>query len=148
MLLLQGTEPALDKGIVRCPALAIHADTNLHAGQRIHPVFTGILAALVGIDNLRFSVARYRVLKQLGLVFLLQGIGNLPTDNKPAVEIDYGREVHMPFAHRNVGDVDGPDLVGSDNLQIPEQVGTHIFGLTPPAQVLLRINRLDTHLAQ
>ncbi len=74
-------------------------------------VFTGVLAALIGIDDLRFSVTGHTVPKQLRLIFLLQGIGNLPTDDKPAVEIDHCREVHMPFAHGDVGDVDGPDLI-------------------------------------
>jgi len=78
-------------------ALAIHADADLQAGQRIHPVFTGVLAALVGVDDLRFSVLPYTIPKQLGLVFLLQGVGNLPADDKPAVEIDHRCEYICPL---------------------------------------------------
>ena len=44
------------------------------------------------------------------------------TDNLPAVPVDYRSQIHVPMRHGNIGDVDGPDLIGEDNFVVPQQI--------------------------
>ena len=47
VLSLDGAKEPLDKGIVGCSSLAVHADLNSFFFQERDPMLTGVLAALV-----------------------------------------------------------------------------------------------------
>ena len=57
----------------------------------------------------------------------LHGIGNTPTYDVPAVDVDNGTQVHVATAHRNVTDINAPSLVGTDELNPTADKGTYIW---------------------
>ena len=45
-----------------------------------------------------------------------------PAHNEATVNINYRGQVHKSFLHRNICDVNAPDLIAMVNIQAPEQV--------------------------
>jgi len=52
----------------------------------------------------------------------VEGVGQLPGENRPTVPVDHGAQVHVAALDRDVGDVHLPDLVGSIDHQMAQQV--------------------------
>lgn len=50
-------------------------------------------------------------------------VGNTPSDDIPAVNIHNNTQVHITAMHRNVTDVDSPNLIDTIDCQVSEQVG-------------------------
>src|SRR5690625_6631157 len=57
----------------------------------------------------------------------LHAIGDIPAYTIPAVHIDNRYQIHKPTSHRNITDVDLPNLIGPDNIQ-PAQQGRILIG--------------------
>ena len=53
--------------------------------------------------------------------------GRAPGQNLAAVPIHDGDQIQEPTLHGNVGDVDAPNLIGSNNRQLPQQVGVNLL---------------------
>ncbi len=60
--------------------------------------------------------------------------------------IRISHQIQKTPTHRNIGDVGAPDLVGSDNGQIPQQVGANPMLRMRRARVGLLIYRPKAHL--
>src|SRR5690554_2372742 len=148
IFLFECTEPAFDMGVVCSSALTVHADLDLQALQCLHPMFTGELTALIGVDDLWESVSCNRLAKYLGLHVRLQRVRQRPAHDVAAVHVDDGRQVHEPFAHGDVRDVDGPDLVDLGDLAPTKQIRMDVLRFPQFRQVLARIDRLNAHLTQ
>src|SRR5690625_2000742 len=56
MFLFDGAEPSFYKCIIGSTPLTIHTDTYLIIIKGIYPMAAGILAALIGVHNLRDSM--------------------------------------------------------------------------------------------
>ena len=72
LTLLDRSEPPFDESVIGGPAFAVHTDPNSMGLEGFHPMGTGVLAPLVGVNDLRLAVPLNGLLEQLGLGFLLQ----------------------------------------------------------------------------
>ena len=123
----------LDKNAVKDASPAIHAD--LHPGglplgrERL----TSELGPLVGIEDLRPTVLE-GLLQRVETKRRLQGIGHHPGQDIPTVPIEDGQEKHKPYAHRNIGDIRTPHLVGTRHQNIAEQIRIDFVGRMSPTR--------------
>ena len=145
VLVLDGPPEPLDKDVVLAAAPAIHADGDLVVLQDIDKVVAGKLSTLVGVEDFRPSVATQGLLEGINTEVGLKGIGNPPGQDFAAVPVHDGHKVHEPMGHGDVGDIRGPDLIGSIDGQVAKQVGENpVFGVGP-AGVRLGVYGLDAH---
>ena len=146
LLVLHAAPQALDEDVVAPAALAIHADRDLVVLEHLREVQAGELAALIGVEDFRLAVAGDGFLKRIDAEIRGQRIGEPPGEHAAAGPIDDRHEIDEAPAHRDVGDIRGPDLVGPVDLQVPEQVRIDGMGRMAPAGIGLPVQRLDTHL--
>ena len=71
------------------------------------------LAALVGVEDFRFAVTRNRLAYCIKTEVGRHRIGEAPGQDLSAVPVDHCDQINEAPAHRDVGDVRGPDLVGA-----------------------------------
>lgn len=69
IVLFEGSPEALYPGIVTATAATVHADLDLMGLERFNPFFARVLAALVGVDNLGYSICGDSPLKNFDGVF-------------------------------------------------------------------------------
>ena len=111
--LFDGSPEAFYPDVVLAAALAVHAHLDAMAAQQILPCFRGVLAALVGVANLRCSPQPHTVLHQLMAVVGRERVAELPAHDEATEDVDDGIQVHEAVLHGNVADVRAPHLVGS-----------------------------------
>jgi hypothetical protein len=78
MFTFKSPEEPFDVDVINSPAFAVHTDLDRLSIKKIDPVFTSELAALVGIDYLRFSILTNRCFKNLQRCICLKGVYNTP----------------------------------------------------------------------
>ena len=107
----QTAEPTFDHNVVRPAGLTVHALPDGQGFEKRLVLGAGKLAALVRIENSRNSEMLHSVPDSVQDRRGLQGVGEIPTHDFPAVPVDDGRQIHMAVAHPDVSDVDRPDLI-------------------------------------
>ena len=135
----------LDHDVVQCSAFAVHADSYPPAVQNSGERVAGILAALVGIEDLRHAFGLQSLLQAIDAKRRIQTVTELPADHIAARPINHSSQVNMAIAQRNVGDVRAPDMVAALDLKPSEQVGILFVPFTRSAQTRLRVDRFDPH---
>lgn len=80
------------------------------------------MTALVGIEDLGLAMTCDVLLDGFEVEVCVQRVGEPTGEHPAAIQIDDNREIDEAAAHRDSGDVLGPDLVGAFDYQIPEQV--------------------------
>ena len=65
LLIFHASPKSFDEDIVPPGALAVHADLDLSAEQKVGKVGTGELAPLIGVEDLRFAMPSERFLDSL-----------------------------------------------------------------------------------
>ena len=76
----------------------------------------------------------------------IERVRKVRPDNLPAAPVDERREVHVASLHRDVGDVNRPNLVWELRFVIPQQVRHDGLLEVPFGKVDLRINGMDAHV--
>ena len=107
-----------------------------------------ILSPLIGVDDLRFAIGCDNLPEQGCLILFLQAIGYLPSNDKAAVQVNDRRQVHKSAFHWDIGNIDGPHLIGTGNVQMAQQIGMHILGVPQSGEISLWINGLYSHFSQ
>ena len=74
-----------------------------------------------------------------------QRIRNAPGQDLAAVPVGDGDQIDKAPAHRNVGDVRGPNLIGAVNLQVPKKIAVDGMRRMAAAQVWLPVKRFNSH---
>ena len=131
-LVLQGPEKALCSAIVCGTAFAIHGHPDAVFGHQEEVVRIREVASLVAVDDRGFRVLQCP-LQASHDESLLQCARELIIHNLSAEPVDDCEQVHKAFSHADIGDVDSPDLVGSLDLQMPQQIGSCALSLKAPA---------------
>ena len=80
------------------------------------------LASLVRIEDFRSGIFLHCFLQRLNTERRIHGVGHLPGEDPPGRPIHNGYQIQKTILYRNVGDVRTPDLVGSRDRHILEQV--------------------------
>ena len=147
ILSLDGTPEALYPDVVLAASTAIHTDLDAEFLTGGQPQMARVLAALVGIDNLRHTMSLHGHSEHLDAVLLVKRVVQPPGHDRTAVDIYYCREVHEAVRHRYICNVDTPDLIGTADVKPAQQIGHPVLGTAQPGKVPLWIYRGDAHLA-
>ncbi|KFB76002.1 MAG: hypothetical protein AW06_002927 [Candidatus Accumulibacter cognatus] len=105
----------------------------------------GELATLISVEDLRAAVAvdgfPHRVQTEVGR----QGVGKPPGKDPPREPVDHGEQVEKASAHRDVGDVRRPRLIGPLDREAAQEVGMDFIPPLPTRGVGLPIEGFDPH---
>ncbi|GEM_PF-2940635 len=137
-----------NENVVNRPALTVHAEPGLLKAAHVRcESRAGELATLVGIEYLGRPVPGHRHFKALPAPFGRHGVRQRPANDKAAIKVDDGHQVHMPVANGNVGYVHPPDLIGALYPHPPQQVREDgVPGpLMRPARVGAGANGMQAH---
>ena len=93
ILVLDRTPEAFDEDIVKDTAATIHADANVSRLQFMGKVMGGELNPLVGVENI-WPAKLPRQPQRFQTEGAVQGIGELPGQDKTAEPIHDGHQVH------------------------------------------------------
>ena len=143
---LHGSPEPFDEDVVHPSAPPIHADLDLGVQQDTGEPGAGKLTALIGVEDLWFPEAVQGLFQGLDTEVRLHGVGQPPGQHFPSRPVHDRHEIQETPPHRNVGDVGAPDMIGSGNLQILQQVGIGRMvrmGITGPR---LLVNGRQPHL--
>ena len=148
ILRLDGTPEAFYPDVVLAASVSIHTDLDAEALTGGQQQTACILTALVRVDDLRRTVGFHNQAKRFYTVLLVQRIVQSPGHDTATVEIYYRREVHEYVPHRNIGNVDAPEMVRTGDGKSVKQIGHLVLWCARLGEVLLlRVNRNDIHLA-
>ena len=145
LLVLQRLPEPLDEHVVAPAALAVHADGNAVALEQRDEFHASELAALVGVHDLGHPVALDRLLDRLDAEVRRQGVREPERENLAARPVHHRHQVHEPTAHRNVGDIERPDVIRFLDRDIPEQVRVNLMSRRATAGRFPPDQRLDPH---
>ena len=149
LFVLHRAPQPLHEDVVAVASLPIHADLHLVVLQRLGELPAGELAPLLGVEHLRPALPQ-RILQSIDAEFSLQGVGQSPGHQVPAVQVHDGHQVEESPDHVQVGDVGRPHLVGLGDLVLFQQIGVDGYSgagrlVREPRQIacnpMIRINR-------
>ena len=147
LLVLHRFPQPLHEHVVAPGALAIHADADAVVPEQTRERLTRKLAALVGVEDVRCAVALDRFLDRLDAEVGLHRDRDSVGQHPAGVPVDHGREIHEALAHRDIGDIHGPDLVGPGNREMAQQVWIDRVAGMFAARVGFAVEGLDDHFA-
>ena len=79
-------------------------------------------------------------------IHAVQIVGQVPSDDHPAVPVNDCGEIHMGMSHFNESDIDRPCLIRKGDLFSSQKVWEHAFLEVAFGEVRLWADRLDAHL--
>ena len=100
---------------------------------------------LVGIDDLGNAMASEGLLEDLAGMTGLQRDGHFVGQHLAAGHVHDGGEIDEASRHRNVGGVQRPDLIGTADDHLAQQVGIDLVLPMPLTGARLRAQGLDAH---
>jgi hypothetical protein len=145
--ILQRPPEALDEDVVQASALAIHRDPGADALQSVCPGEGRELRPLIGVHDLGRAELVDRLVQRLDAEVGLKRVRYPPSPHLAGVPVHDGDQIEEAFAHRQVGDVGAPDLVGPLDPQTAQQIGVGLVLLRGPAGVGLLVDRHQPHEA-
>src|SRR5690606_1275222 len=103
------------------------------------------LAALVGVEDFWFAVARQGFLGGLDAEVGAQGVGDSPGKNSARVPVHDSCKIHKSLCHRDIGNIHCPNLVGSSYSQSAKEVGVDFVPGSRLAGRRLSVQRMNSH---
>lgn len=146
LLVFDRPPEAFHEDVVMHPAPAIHADADALPFENVCKVGAGELNALIGIENIG-SGNLQRPFQRPDTKSGVQRDGNIPGQNIAAVPVHDDHKIDKSLLQADIGYVGTPSLIGMINNHLSQHVGAFLMGRMGLAQILLRINRLQSHLA-
>jgi hypothetical protein len=146
LLIFDGSPESLDQDVVAPASLAGHADGDLVRLQHPDELQAGELATLIGIVNLRSAGPGDRFLQRLDAEVGVYRVGEPPGQDLSAVPVHHGHQKQESTTHRQVGDFERPDPIGSIDFQSAQQVRIDLVSRMTLGSVGLPVDRVDAHL--
>lgn len=143
--IFQAPEEAFHDDIVQGPTFPVHADENGFFQQPPGVLVTGKVTPLIAVPEDGRPPGK-------GLVHgfhdksLFQALIEFPGQKIPGIPVDNGHEIEPAPLKADVGDIDGPDLVGNQNGPVPEEIGIDPVLLVPTGEIGTGMNPFDSHL--
>ena len=103
------------------------------------------LAALVGVDDLRLPITANRVLQRLDTKVRRQRRREPPGQDSPGRPVHDADEIDEAAGHRDVRDIERPDLIGLGDRSTSKQIRKDLVARMSARRVLLAIQGLDAH---
>src|SRR3990172_6407054 len=119
VLVFHTAPQTLDENIVQRATAPIHADAHSGPGQGSGELLAGELTALVSVEDAGAGSPE-RPLQGLHTKAAFHAVGDVPRDHVATPPIHYRHEIHEAAAHRHVGDVRTPHLVGRRDFQFAQ----------------------------
>ncbi len=110
---------------------SIHADLDAVVRQESRELLAGELAALIGVEDGRGTMLSDRLLDRLQAEVGGQPGGHPPRQHPATGPVEHGEQIHEAPRHRNVGYIRRPDMIGTIDRQIAEEI--RIDGCGPDA---------------
>src|SRR5208282_6676169 len=108
--------------VVEPGSTAVHAQLAAGGQNHVGELFSGELAALIGVDDLGYAVAGEGLLDDFLGVDGLQRDRHAMRQHLAAGHVHHRGQVDKSAGHGNVGRVECPNLIGPADQKIPEQV--------------------------
>ena len=131
--------------VVRGSSFPVHADLDIAGFKAIEIAVAGEVRSLVTVENGRRS-GRKGPIHGVQDKRHLQGLIQLPRDNKPGMPVDDGHEVHPAAEKSDIGNVDSPDMVRMLGCNIAKKIGIDLVFQSPLAEVGPGVDPFDSHL--
>ena len=136
-LVFDGYPEPFDEDVVIDPAPADHADANARLFEDVQELKGRKLGYLVRVEDLRRG----------DLEGVLQGDGQIPSQNVPAEPVHDGHEIDKAVMHPDIGDIGAPGMVRVIDLQSPQQIGMLRMVRRRHTQSSSRIHGFQAHSA-
>ncbi len=95
VVILYSTPKSFNHNVVQCTTFTIHADPDIMALQNTSEGVTGILTALIGIEDFRPVFGLQSILQTFDAKGVIQAITKLPTDHIATRPVNHCREINM-----------------------------------------------------
>jgi hypothetical protein len=148
VLVFDAPSEPLDENVVHPTPAPVHADLHAPFLEPSGPFFTGELAALVGVEDLRHAAcARLCTLQRQQAQAGVHRVAHRPAQDAARMPVHDGAQVGVATPHGHVGDVGAPHFVRPADLLVTQQVGMDAVGLVRDAGARLAIDGLQPHFA-
>ena len=119
MLLLEGPDKALRKGILGGLANICHADLDVVVAQQLDILRSRVLDALIGVMNGGRAVVGQRLLQGGQGQFVTQTATQMPAAYGACVQIEDHSQVHKARAQPQIRDIRRPDVIRIRRFHAP-----------------------------
>ena len=138
---------ALDEHVVDCPSHAVHGD--LHASFQEHrgEGLGGKLRSLVAVKDLWCAVEGEGLVEGGHAEVRGHGVGEAPGQHLSRVPVHDRDQVPESFFEGDVRDVGRPDLVGSSDQKVAQEIGVDRMGFVRCGRLWLWRKASDPHEA-
>jgi hypothetical protein len=102
---------------------------------------------LIGIEDLRHTIAAHGLLHRVQTEVGRQRVGETPGHHPATRPVQDRKQVHEAPRHRDVGNIGGPDMIESRDLQVAQEIRIDPMGRMPAAEMRLPIQGLKAHAA-
>src|SRR5665811_697437 len=147
LLVLDAPPEPFDEDVVHPAAPSVHADPDAVGREQACESLRSELRALVGVEDVRGSVASQGFFERLDAEGGVEGVGESPAEHAPAGPVHDRRKTAEAPRHGQVGDVRAPDLPGVGDVHPPQQVRVDRVVRMRLGEPALGIERLYPHLA-
>ena len=110
--ILQGPPQPLDEDVVDAAPFAVHRNPSANPFQAVSPDEGRELAALICVHDLGWAELVDRLVQSLHAEVGFQRVRYPPGQHLPGIQVHDGDQIEEAKAHRDVGDVSTPDLIG------------------------------------
>lgn len=143
-VIFQCPEEPFRPSIVQTLTLAVHANPDAVLLEQRAVVRVSEMATLITVDDFRFETSQgsLQAVQDKGFI---ESARQFIINNVPAEPVDDDEQVHKAFGHRNISDIDAPDLVGLGDWQVPQQIGFEELGMISFAEIRLGKQRVNAH---
>src|SRR5712675_2921758 len=122
LLIFDAAPQPLNEHVVPPGPFAIHADGDAVAGKQTGERRARELRTLVGVEDFRPAMTSESILQRLDAEGRLHRDRQPPRQDTTCRSVKHHGEIDKAVRHWNVGDVHGPDLVWTRNLQAAQQI--------------------------
>ena len=145
-LLVFHTPPqTLCENVVECSPSAIHTDMHPSVLQALRVLWTGEMAALIAIPDLRRCCGQ-RLVDRVEHKRHFERVVERPTYHVPGIPIQDGNQIHPPLAQADIRDVDAPDVIREAGLHPTQEIRVNLMVQPSPAEIRPGIDCRDAHL--
>jgi len=148
VIVFHGPPESLDHDIVEGTAPPIHGYFHTGSQECLNPQLPGELTALVTVQNVRLAIFENRTLEGGYAEVGVERIAQLPFQYEAAMPVHDRHQIGKASFEGNVGNINGPNVIGPVDFQVPEQIRIHLMRWILSRQVWLLVDRHHSHLAQ
>jgi hypothetical protein len=132
----------VEVNVVAPGAAPVQADADPVLLQNLDEARGRKLRSLVGVEDLRCPVPGDCLLERLDEKIRRQAVRDSPAQDLTAVPVHNGDQIHEAARHRDIGHVGRPDLIGSIDGEVAQQIRIDGMPRMSPARVGAPVNRL------